>query len=85
VVEVGVIMYWTVPAVELLGFVRVWLIILPEPALAPVIPPVMVPIVHEKVLGAVDVNAMLGPVPLHILTVARLVTSGLGLTVTIIL
>ena len=45
--------------------------------------PVMVPIVHVNVLGALDVRDMLGLVPLHILTAAGLVTAGLGLTVTV--
>jgi hypothetical protein len=53
----------------------------PEPALAPVIPPVIVPIVHAKVLGAVAAKAILGPVPLQIETDAGLVTAGVGLTV----
>ena len=44
----------------------------------------MVPIVQLKVLGALDVIVIFGLVPLHILTVAGLVTIGLGLTVTVI-
>jgi hypothetical protein len=46
VLEVGVTKYGTLPTVVLLGLVRVWLIVLPDPELAPVIPPVMVPIVQ---------------------------------------
>ena len=57
----------------------------PELALAPVMLPVIVPSVHAKLLGALDVNTIFGLVPLHMLTVAKLVTAGLGLTVTIIL
>jgi hypothetical protein len=64
--------------------VSVWLIVPPEPALAPVIPPVTVPIVHAKLLGALAVNVIFGPVPLQIEVVAALVTAGLGFTVTVI-
>ena len=55
----------------------------PELALAPVIPPVIVPIVHAKLLGILAVNGIFGPVPLHVIAVAELVTDGLGLTVTV--
>jgi hypothetical protein len=44
----------------------------------------MVPIVQEKVLGIEAVNAMFGPVPLQVTAVAALVTTGFGLTVTVI-
>ena len=47
--------------------------------------PTIVPTVHVKVLGALDVNTIFGPVPLHMMAVAKLVTAGLGLTVTTIL
>jgi len=83
VTEVGVTKYCTVPEVALLGFVRAWLMVPPDPALAPVIPPVIAPIVHAKVLGAELVRTMFGPVPLHVLAVAALVTAGVGLTVTV--
>jgi hypothetical protein len=56
----------------------------PEPAVAPVILPVMVPMVQVKLLGAVAVRAIFGPVPLQIFAVAVLVTDGFGLTVTVI-
>jgi hypothetical protein len=56
----------------------------PEELLAPVMLPVIVPIVHAKLLGALAVNAIFGPVPLQVLAVAALVTAGLGLTVTVI-
>ena len=56
----------------------------PDELLAPVIPPVIVPIVHAKLLGALAVNAMAGPDPLQILAAAALVTAGFGLTVTVI-
>jgi hypothetical protein len=78
VVDVGVTRYSTVPAVELLGLVRIWLIVPPEAALAPVILPVIVPIVQAKLLGKLEVKMILGPVPLHVLTVDELVTDGLG-------
>jgi hypothetical protein len=67
--------------VLLLGLVNVWLIVLPEPALAPVILPVMAPIVHANVLGALDVSEMLGFVPLQMAIVAAFVTAGVGFTV----
>ena len=60
------------------------MIVEPEPALAPVMPPVIVPIVHEKLLGVLAVKEIFGPVPLHVLAVAELVTAGVGFTVTVI-
>ena len=45
-VDVGVIKYLTVPAVELLGFTSTSFIPDPEPEFAPVIPPVIPPKVH---------------------------------------
>jgi hypothetical protein len=59
------------------------LIVEPELAEAPVIPPVIVPIVHVNVLGTLDVNMIFGPVPLQVFAVAALVTIGVGLTVTV--
>ena len=56
----------------------------PEPALAPVMPPVMIPIVQVKLLGVLEVNVIFGPVPLHVLAVGEFVTVGLGFTVTVI-
>jgi hypothetical protein len=81
--EVGVTIYSTVPAVALLGLVRVWLITFPALFTAPVIPPVMVPIVQMNVLGVVAVNAIFGPVPLHVLAVGAFVMDGVGNTVTV--
>jgi hypothetical protein len=81
VVAVGVTMYLTVPAVELPGLVSIWLMVVPEPALAPVMPPVMVPIVHVKALGALAVKVILGLVPLQVLATAASVTAGDGFTV----
>jgi hypothetical protein len=69
--------------VLLLGFVKVWLIVVPDPALAPVIPPEIVPIVHAKAEGALAVNAMFGLVPLQVAAVAGFVTTGVGFTVTV--
>jgi hypothetical protein len=84
VTDVGVTRYSTVPDVELPGFVRTWLMLLPEPLLAPLINPVIVPIVHVKVLGVLAVSAIFGLVPLQVLAVLAVVTAGAGLTVTVI-
>jgi hypothetical protein len=46
VVAVGVIRYCTVPAAELLGLLRISDMVEPPAAEAPVIPPVIAPIVH---------------------------------------
>ncbi len=56
----------------------------PEPALAPVMPPVIAPIVQAKLLGTLDINVIFGLVPLQVLAVGELVTIGSGLTVTVI-
>jgi hypothetical protein len=85
VTDVGVTMYCTEPAVALLGFVSTWLMVLPDPAVAPVIPPVTVPIVHAKLLAVVAPRAMFGLVPLHIELVAGFVIAGVGFTVIVIL
>lgn len=58
--------------------------VLPEPALAPVIPPVTMPIVQEKLLSTLAVGLILVFPPLQMLLVAELVTTGLGVTVTVI-
>ncbi len=58
--------------------------VLPDPALAPVMLPVIAPTVQVKVLGAEAVNAMFVAVPLQIVAVLAVVTTGLGLTVTVI-
>jgi hypothetical protein len=73
-----------VPAVVLLGLLRAWLIVEPEPALAPVIPPVIVPIVHVNELATLAVKEMLVDAPLQIVFVAAFVTAGAGFTVTVI-
>jgi hypothetical protein len=54
------------------------LIVLPDPALAPVIPPVIVPMVQVKVLAMEAVRDILVLVPLQILFVAVFVTTGVG-------
>jgi hypothetical protein len=58
--------------------------LLPLPAVAPVIPPVTVPIVHAKLLAAVAVREIFVLVLLQIASVAGLVTAGVGFTVTVI-
>ena len=83
-VDVGVTIYSTVPAALLPGLVSVCAMVAPDPADAPVIPPVMAPIVQVNVLGAVAVRAMLVAVPLQIDAVLAVVTAGLGFTVTVI-
>ena len=72
------------PAVALPGLVNAWLIVKPDPALAPVMLPVIVPMVHAKLLGKLAAREILGLVPLQIIAVAPLVTAGTGLTVTVI-
>lgn len=56
----------------------------PEPAMAPVIPPVIVPMIQVKLLGLEAVNAILGLVPLQMVKVFAVKTTGVGLTVTVI-
>jgi len=45
-IDVGVTIYCTVPSALLLGLVNTWLIVEPELALAPVMPPGFAPITH---------------------------------------
>lgn len=52
--------------------------VFPEPAEAPVTPPVMVPMVHVKLLAAVAVSEIFEDVPLHIEAVGGVVTTGRG-------
>ena len=84
VVAVGVTIYSTVPEVALLGFVKVLLSVAPDPALAPEMDPVMVPMVQANVLGEEAVKSMLDSVSLQIDSVFALVTEGFGSTVTVI-
>jgi hypothetical protein len=60
------------------------LIRFPEPALAPVIPPEIVPTDHVKLLGILEFKEIFGLVPLQIVALFGLVTAGPGLTVTAI-
>ena len=81
--DVGVTRYSTVPAVVLLKFVSTWLIVAPDPAVAPDTLPVTEPTAHVNVLATLAVNARLVLVPLHML-IGVFVTAGFGLTVTVI-
>jgi hypothetical protein len=83
-VEVGVTMYCTLPSVVLLGSVSVWAMVEPLPAPDPVIPPLIVPIVHANVLPALEVSPMLVATPLQLACVAGVVTTGVGCTVFVI-
>jgi hypothetical protein len=83
-VEVGITLYTILPAVVFNGLVKIWLIVAPLLALAPVIPPVLVPKVHANVLATLEVKPILVAVALQILdAVTELVTAGVGLTVTV--
>jgi hypothetical protein len=84
VVEVGVTRYSTVPVVALPGFVSTWVIADPDPATAPVIPPVTDPTVQSKVLGADAVSEIFVADPLHTEAVPGVVTVREGLTMTVI-
>lgn len=50
-------------------------------AKAPVMPPVVAPVVQVKLLKTLAVKTILGSVPLQILTVDPLVSTGVGFTV----
>lgn len=52
--------------------------VVPEPALAPVTPPVIAPTVQVKVLGVEADNGMVVVVPLQPFIEGRLVTTGFG-------
>ena len=56
----------------------------PELAVAPVIPPVIAPTVQLNVLGKEAVKLILGPDPLQVVATSAVVTTGVGLTVTVI-
>ena len=83
-VAVGVTTYATVPAAVLLGLVNTWLIVAPDPAVAPVMPPVTGPTVQVNELATEAVKLIPGPVPLQMVAAAGVVTAGAGLTVTVI-
>ena len=57
---------------------------LPLPAVAPVMPPVIVPTVQLKVLAMFDVKEIFVAVPPQIVAVDEDVTVGFGFTVTVI-
>jgi hypothetical protein len=67
----------------LLEFANVCAIVDPEPAEAPVILPVIVPMVQLKLLAAVAVSAILVVPPLQIAAALAVVTAGVGFTVTV--
>jgi hypothetical protein len=83
--EVGVTIYSTEPELVVLGLFSTWLITDPVPAVAPVIPPLTVPIVHANVLGVLAVRLMFGFPPLQILVAGGVVIDGIGFTVTTML
>lgn len=83
-VEVGITVYSTVPAVVLLGFDRVCAMVDPFPALAPLMLPVIAPMVQLKLLAVVAVRLILVVLPLQISAVFAVVTTGVGFTVTVI-
>jgi len=55
----------------------------PDPAVAPVIPPVIGPTVQINVLGTLDVRFILGLPPLHVFAVGAFVTVTAGSTLTV--
>ena len=66
------------------GFVRVWSSVVPDDALAPVIPPVMVPIVQLKRAPLTLLfKAIFVAVPLQIVVGLAVDTFGVGFTVTV--
>src|SRR4051812_25569031 len=73
-VEVGVTIYCTDPAEEVLELVSISLMVVPEPEFAPVIPPVIVPNVHVNVLGTPAVKLILVLAPLHMVLTDEFVT-----------
>jgi hypothetical protein len=64
------------PTLALLGLVKVWFIVLPLLALAPVIEPVLVPNVQANVLAVLAVKVKFGLVPLQMVAVFELVKFG---------
>lgn len=56
----------------------------PAPAVAPVIPPAIVPMVHVYVLAEDEVSIIFVLPPLQIVKVLPVITTGTGLTVTVI-
>lgn len=78
--ETGVMAYSANPA-RVPGLVRIWSIVEPDPALAPVMPPVTVPMVQLKSEAIFEVRLMPVPVPEQIVRLEALVTVGTGFTV----
>lgn len=68
----------------MLGFVSVCAIVAPDPPVAPVMPPVIVPMVQLNVLAVVAVSGIFVAVALQIAAVLAVVTAGVGFTVTVI-
>jgi len=64
-----------------LGLVSDCAMALPDPGEAPVIPPVIVPIVQTKVLGTEEVRFIFVFVPVQTLAAEGVVTTGAGFTV----
>ena len=80
VTETGVTVYSANPA-RVPGLVRIWSMVEPDPALAPVMPPVTVPMVQLKVAAIFEVRLIPVPVPEHRVRLEALVTDGAGFTV----
>ena len=76
--ETGVIINSTVPGTELLGLCSVWLIVVPVPAEAPVIPPIILPKVQVYALGVVEVTGMFNGWSLQTDAAGELVMAGVG-------
>lgn len=77
-IDVGTTIYSTVPGVALPGLLRVCDIVGPLPALAPVIPPVMLPMVQVKVLAELAVNNIAVVVLSQMEAELGVVTTGVG-------
>jgi len=67
----------------LLGLVKVWFIVDPNPGLAPVIPPVIAPMVQAKLLGVDASKLILVAEPLQMSAMFELIIIGSGSTVTL--
>jgi len=59
------------------------LIVDPDPELAPVIPPVIAPTVHVKLLAAEATKLIFGPVPLQVEAALLFIITGIGFTNTV--
>lgn len=83
-VEVGVTIYCTVPGEALLGLTSVCAMAFPLPEDAPVMPPVIEPIVQVNVLDVLAFREIFVLVLLQMLALFAVVTVGMGFTVTVI-